>query len=116
MERIIVTIEVARPEDAPAMVELKFRNLMRRAATGELELSLEEQAEENACDEQKRALATTLAKSDDDDHYLVAKHLGAIVGFCRMTWQPLWHRFQLQQFYVDPDLIGSGIGGQILSE
>jgi len=112
-ERIPVTIERATAAQAQAMAQLKFDNLFARGLTqGKAE---EEKAQGELSAQGVERLAATLSTSNDDDHYLVAKNEGELVGYCRMTWRAEESRYQFRQFYVDPKYAGKGIGSQVMA-
>ena len=115
LQQIPVTIELASPIDASTMAQLKFANLMHRVCIGTLTMSANEIELAKVTDESVSKLATTLASSDEKDHFLVGKHDGEVVGFCRMTWRSDAEQFQFQQFYAQPQLTGKNIGSQLMA-
>ena len=115
MEQISVMIEVAGPQDAQIMAEIKFENLMHRVKIGKLEMSKQEIERARVTEESVHALSEELTHSNDDDYYLAARSSGGVVGFCRMTWRPDSNRFQFRQFYVQPKYLDRKIGGKIMA-
>lgn len=116
MEQVQVSIDVALPPDALAMEQLRYENHMYRVRAGELKLSSQKIEEMKVTEESVRALRDGLAKSDDDDYYLIARNQGQVVGFCQMTWRSESRQYQLGQFYARPEFIGTGIGSKLFAE
>ena len=113
---IRVAVNWAGSDDAQAMAELKYDNLMFRVGTGELLLSPDEIEQEKVTQSSVADLANVLSNTNHEDYYLVARNEeGVPVGYCRMTWRLEVQQFQFQQFYVRPDLLGKKIGGRIMN-
>lgn len=113
IERIPVKIEVATPADLQGMSELRYESIKGRVESKELVLDEGKTIDDYLPEKLIGEFVPTVEHPTEDEYFLVAKKEGKLLGMGGMFWRPKEERFLFRRFYVQPELKGKKIGGQL---